>query len=160
MKLFTILILDCSWIWRRNLWRLANSHKGPPRSEHCCFEWAGNKSQQFDDFRRIWLHRHIIAPKINCSDRSKERNQRKKQTACRKTTESRKGVLWRKSSISKFRKLELHKDDVFWRICWNRHLWSMQTFCSQRKLLWVKQNTIFCHSNFRTVQILLGGLQS
>ncbi len=155
-----IFILDWKWAERWNLWRVKESYRRNQSSKYSCFEWFATERFKIKNNRRNWLFHHFIATEVNHPNWSQEWKHRCLKKQCWKTVESRSSILWRKFPLFKFWTLELHKDDVFWTICWNRHLSSMQTFCPQCKLHWLKQNTTCCQANCRPVQILLEQFQS
>ncbi len=148
---FIISVLGWMWVWRRNLWRLAESYTRSKSSEHCGFEWTNPQRCKFKDNRRNRFSHYFPATDVYCPNWSQESKHRQLKKQCYQTIGSRSSILWRKLPIFKFWKLEVHKDDVFWRICGKRHLQSMQTFCHQCKFHWSKQDTSCCQTNCRPI---------
>ena len=113
------------------------------------------------DEMTIMMHKGTVlwdfftATKIYHSYWSKKRKQQFKQKKGISTTETRSVIFWAKFPISHLWEMELYQDDVFWRICWNKHLWSMQSFCPEWKLHWNKQDTSCCWTSCPPVQIIL-----
>ncbi len=147
--------LDWKWTWRWNLWRIEESCKWTQSSKHSCFEWTEAKRFGFKDNRRNWFSHHFLAADVNHPYWSKDSKHRQYKKQCCQAVESRSSILWRKFPISKFGKLELHKDDVLWRICQQQHLWWLQAFCPQRKLHCRKLDTTYSSSYCRPVQNIL-----
>ncbi len=156
LKLF---ILDWKWAWRWNLWRLKESYRRNQCSEYSSFKWFATERFQIKNSRWNWFSHHFIATDVNHPNWSQESKRRQLKKLCSQKFATRSSILWRKFPLSKLWKLELHKDDVLWRICWERYLWSMQTFCPQCKLHWLKQNTTCFQTICRPVQNILEQFQ-